>query len=110
MKIKTSRLISFLAYLSIVLLNILMVSAAAFNPARFLCDNIFNLLIGLVGAVASVVIVIAGIKWTASENDPSARKQAKDAILHAMIGMIVLTVAYQAAKMITLPFSTTWCN
>jgi hypothetical protein len=40
--------------------------------------------------VAALVMVIAGIRWTASENDPGARKSSKDAMIHALVGIIII--------------------
>jgi ABC-type phosphate transport system permease subunit len=42
--------------------------------------------------IAALVMVLAGIKWIASENDPGARKAAKDAILHAIVGLIIIMI------------------
>ncbi|MBM3309527.1 MAG: hypothetical protein FJY77_04665 [Candidatus Altiarchaeales archaeon] len=42
--------------------------------------------------IAAVVMVIAAVKWTASENDPGARKAAKDAMIHAIIGLMLLNL------------------
>jgi hypothetical protein len=42
--------------------------------------------------VAAVVMVIAAVKWTASENDPGARKAAKDAMIHAVVGLLLLNI------------------
>jgi len=42
--------------------------------------------------IAALVMVIAGVKWVASENDPGARKAAKDAMIHAIVGLIIITL------------------
>lgn len=42
--------------------------------------------------VAAVVMVIAGIKWIGSENDPGARKAAKDTMVHAIVGLIIVMI------------------
>jgi hypothetical protein len=42
--------------------------------------------------IAALVMVIAGVKWVASENDPGARKAAKDAMIHAIVGLIIIGV------------------
>lgn len=57
-----------------------------------ICTHIFDLIAGIATAVASLVTVLAGIKWVASENDPGARKQAKDVFVHAMVGLILIVV------------------
>jgi hypothetical protein len=55
--------------------------------------SFFNTFYYIAGAIASLIIVIGGVKWTASENDPGARKAAKDAIIHAIVGLIIVIVA-----------------
>lgn len=43
--------------------------------------------------VASVVVVLAGIKWVASGDDPGGRKAAKDTIIFVIVGLIVIAIA-----------------
>lgn len=59
------------------------------------CDKIYKVVAGVIGAVAAIMIVIAGLKWIASENDPSQRKQAKDMMIMVLIGLILLAIGYQ---------------
>ncbi|MFH1126304.1 MAG: hypothetical protein V1703_04200 [Candidatus Altiarchaeota archaeon] len=49
-------------------------------------------LAAIVTGIAALVFVLAGVKWTASENDPGARKAAKEAMIHAIVGMILLLI------------------
>jgi|SRR5581483_9085680 len=48
----------------------------------------------LTGALALLVITIAGFRYIISRGDPSATAQAKDAILYALVGLIVSIAAY----------------
>ena len=43
-------------------------------------------------ALLAVMIVYGGTKWMGSGDDPGARKQAKDLIIHAVIGAVILIV------------------
>ena len=54
---------------------------------------IIQLLIFIAGGIAIVIIVLNGIKWTASSDDPGARKQAKEGIIHAIVGLIIVLIA-----------------
>ncbi|MFC2154260.1 hypothetical protein ACFLRC_02120 [Candidatus Altiarchaeota archaeon] len=54
---------------------------------------IVQLLIFIAGGIAMVIIVLNGIKWTASSDDPGARKQAKQGIVHAIVGLIIVLIA-----------------
>ena len=50
-------------------------------------------LYGIAAAVASIVIVIAGIRWVGSAEDAGARAAAKSTMIHAIIGLIIVIVA-----------------
>ena len=48
-----------------------------------------NVLLGIVGMVAVVMIIIGGIRLTTSSGSPEAVKVAKNTILYAVIGLVV---------------------
>lgn len=62
----------------------------------FVIDSVicplFRVFRDIATGLAAVVMTIAGIKWIASENDPGARKAAKDAMVHAIVGLIIITI------------------
>ncbi|MFC2162317.1 hypothetical protein ACFLRF_01430 [Candidatus Altiarchaeota archaeon] len=62
--------------------------------------NIRSLLSFVTAAVAAVVITLQGVKWTGSAEDPGARKQAKQGIIHAVVGMIIVILAVWLVKMV----------
>ncbi|MFH1722610.1 MAG: hypothetical protein ABH950_08420 [Candidatus Altiarchaeota archaeon] len=68
-------------------------TTAVMNAISTILCVIVNLLIYIAGGVAMVVIVMNGIKWTASSDDPGARKQAKQGIVHAIIGLLLSMLA-----------------
>ncbi len=55
--------------------------------------RLVQVLYAISAAVATVVIVIAGIKWIGSSEDAGARAQAKSTIIHALIGLIIVIIA-----------------
>jgi hypothetical protein len=65
-----------------------------------LCD-VYRAFRAIVTGVAAVVFVLAGVKWTASENDPGARKAAKDAMIHAIVGMLIILVIEATINLFT---------
>ena len=70
---------------------------------RIMCSiikNLRNMLLMIAGAIASLVIVINGIKWTGSSDDPGARKQAKQGIIHAIVGLVIVMIAVEVVKLI----------
>jgi hypothetical protein len=56
--------------------------------------NIVNLLLFILGAIAVIMIIIGGIRYTTSNGDASNTKAAKDTILYAVVGLVVAILAY----------------
>lgn len=52
------------------------------------------------GALAALMIVIGGIKWIGSGDDPGARKNAKDMIIHAIVGLCIVVVSWMVVELI----------
>jgi len=55
--------------------------------------NIYDLLYFIAGGVAALVITLQGVKWIGSAEDPGLRKQAKMGIIHAVVGLIIVSIA-----------------
>lgn len=75
--------------------------AITFNPEGIpdkKPDDVLNSVLGIVyfagGAACVIVIVIAGILYTTSNGDAGKVKTAKDAILYAVIGLVVIMMAF----------------
>ncbi len=60
---------------------------------NMLICRLIQVLWGIAAAVATIVIVIAGIKWIGSSEDAGARAQAKATIVHAIIGLLIVIIA-----------------
>ncbi len=56
--------------------------------------TIVNVLLFILGAIAVIMIIIGGIRYTTSNGDSSNTKAAKDTILYAVIGLAVAVLAY----------------
>ena len=56
--------------------------------------NIFNVVIGIVGLIAVVMIVIGGISYTTSAGDSGKVKKAKDTILYGIVGLVISLLAF----------------
>ena len=54
---------------------------------------IIETLILVIGAVSVLVIVVGGLMYVLSTGDPNNTKRAKDAILYAVIGLVVAIFA-----------------
>lgn len=55
--------------------------------------GILNAVYFIAGIVAVVVIVIGGVRYTVSGGDSSGVKAAKDTILYAVVGLVVVMMA-----------------
>ena len=67
--------------------------------------NVINVLLFILGAIAVIMIVIGGIKYTISNGDASNIKSAKDTILYAVIGLIIALMAYAIVNFVVGAFS-----
>ncbi|MFZ2545317.1 MAG: pilin [Candidatus Saccharimonadales bacterium] len=67
--------------------------------------TIVNMMLFLLGAIAVVMIVIGGIRYSTSNGDASATKGAKDTILYAVVGLVVAILAYAIVNFVLGAFS-----
>ena len=68
------------------------ISSEAKNITSF--TNILNTVYFWAGVVAVIVIIVAGFYYTLSQDDSQRVSRAKNAILGATIGLVVIFVAY----------------
>lgn len=62
------------------------------NSVNF--DTILSFVFGLAGAIAVLVIAVAGFQYVISRGDPAATAKAKNAIIYAVIGLMVVIAAF----------------
>ncbi len=67
-------------------------------------QTIVNVLLYILGAIAVVMIVIGGVRYTTSNGDSGNIKTAKDTILYAVIGLIVAILAYAIVNFVLQSF------
>ncbi|HMH70200.1 MAG TPA: hypothetical protein VK502_02280 [Candidatus Saccharimonadales bacterium] len=65
---------------------------------------VVNILLYLLGAIAVIMIVIGGIRYTTSNGDSSSTKGAKDTILYAVVGLIIAMLAYAIVNFVVKAF------
>ena len=101
---KRSNVIALLALVALAVLLTTDVSAIVTQiiapMTRAIC-NVYTLIKRVAGAIAALIITIAGVKWVGSAEDPGARKQAKDNIVHALVGMLIISIAVDIVQLIT---------
>ena len=65
---------------------------------------VINVLLFILGAIAVIMIVIGGIRYTTSNGDSSNIKAAKDTILYAVVGLVIAMLAYAIVNFIVKSF------
>ncbi|MBR0134553.1 hypothetical protein IJM16_04845, partial [Candidatus Saccharibacteria bacterium] len=55
---------------------------------------ILNVVYGIIGIVAVVMVILGGISYTTSQGDPGRLKKAKDTILYGIIGLVIVLMAF----------------
>lgn len=66
--------------------------------------TIVNILLFILGAIAVIMIVIGGIKYTTSNGDSSAITSAKNTILYSVVGLVVAILAYAIVNFVVSQF------
>lgn len=69
--------------------------------------TITNVLLFLIGAVAVIMLIIGGIRYTISGGDSTAVTAAKNTILYSIVGIIVALLAYAIVNFVLDSFTTT---
>lgn len=68
--------------------------------------TIVNILLFVLGAIAVIMIIIGGIRYTTSNGDANQTKAAKDTILYAVIGLVVAILAYAIVNFVISAFGS----
>ncbi len=57
-------------------------------------NTVVNVIIGIVGFLAVIMIIVGGITYTTSAGDANKVKKAKDTIMYGVIGLIIALLAF----------------
>lgn len=68
--------------------------------------TVTNILIFIIGAIAVIMLIVGGIRYTLSQGDQSAITSAKNTILYAIIGIVVAVLAFGAVNFVTSQLPT----
>lgn len=66
--------------------------------------NIINVVIGVVGFVAVVMMIIGGISYTTSQGDSAKVKKAKDTIMYGIIGLVISMLSFAIVNFVLTNF------
>lgn len=69
-------------------------------------QDITNVLLFIIGAVAVIMIIVGGIRYTISNGDSSQITAAKNTILYGVIGVIVALLAFAIVNFVVGAFTT----
>lgn len=63
-------------------------------------NTIINVIIGVIGFVAVVVIILGGVQYTTSAGAADKVKTAKDTIMYGIIGLVIALLAFAIVNFI----------
>lgn len=66
--------------------------------------TVINVLLFIIGAIAVIMVVIGGLRYTLSAGDASAVSAAKNTILYAIVGLVVAILAYAIVNFVVDAF------
>lgn len=64
------------------------------NANQGTISAVLSIVFGITGAVALLIIVIAGMRYILARGDPNSVAQARNTILYAIIGLIISLAAF----------------
>ncbi len=63
---------------------------------------IVNVILFIIGAVAVIMIVVGGVRYTVSNGDSNAVQGAKNTIMYAIVGLVVAIIAYALVNFVVV--------
>lgn len=66
--------------------------------------KIINTLIFVIGAIAVIMIIIGGLRYTLSGGDAGSVTSAKNTILYAIVGLIIAILSYAIVNFVISSF------
>jgi len=106
---KTKKIVLTLAVLSLAVLPVLALAytdpeepTGGFTSFAGVFSKIFSLIWPIVGGIAVIMIIVAGILFMTAGGDPEKIATARTSIIWAIIGIVVAILAYSVPAIITL--------
>ncbi|MDQ3094115.1 MAG: pilin [bacterium] len=63
-------------------------------------DDMLQIVFAIVGAIAFLIIVLAGLKYTLSQGNPQETAKAKNQIVYALVGMVIALLAFSIVRFV----------
>ncbi|GEM_PF-3139571 len=70
------------------------------SDARTIIARLINIVLGLLGTVAVVMVLIGGFKWMSSGGDDTEIAKARKYVISGVIGMAIVLAAYSIASFV----------
>lgn len=70
-----------------------------------LIQTVVNILLYVLGAIAVIMIIVGGIRYTTSNGEASNIKSAKDTILYSVVGLVVAMLAWAIVNFVVGMFN-----
>jgi hypothetical protein len=86
-------------YIAAVSKNDVNIPKAELNNAQF--EAIMALVFGIAAAVAVIFIVLGGIKYSISQGNASDLQKAKDMIVYALVGLVIVMFGFTIVQFVT---------
>ncbi|PID32353.1 hypothetical protein CR970_01120 [Candidatus Saccharibacteria bacterium] len=65
----------------------------SFYGSNGVINNVANIIAVLTGTAAVIVIIVSGIRFTLAEGDSGKIRDARNSIIYALVGLVVVVVA-----------------
>jgi len=82
-------------------------SSSGGTDLKTFIKNIVNVLLFVLGAIAVIMIIIGGIRYTTSNGDSGQVTSAKNTIMYAVVGLVVAIMAYAIVNFVVSSFKGT---
>ncbi len=63
-------------------------------------SKVLQIVFGIIGAVALIWVIIAGLQFVTSQGDPQATAKARQTIIYAIIGLVIALSAEVIVKFV----------
>lgn len=63
-----------------------------------------NVFAFIIGAISIIMILVGALRYTVSAGNPQSTKEAKDTILYAVIGIVIVILSLSITRFITGSF------
>lgn len=97
------RNLAFIVVGMLVLSNLVAAQGALVTAQSKIClvlQSVYELLLYLASGIGALMIVVMGITWITSADNAKARTSAKVAVVHVLIGLIIVSLALVLVAMV----------